>query len=250
MPSHGASGIEELNAYVTTGASPFCNTVQTMMNSCPATLPTQMSRKVTQNTVDNTLPPELHTEEDGTRLVEVWLGKDSTPIHASISDNLPALSPKLIDETLAPFTQPVQIQGINVTQVVDKPKQVEKQTQVDYVDDELIQLLQIARVQTPIREWEFINYSHQQISSWEGGYQAHMWGLDRRILGVIEDPAFHTFKLPWVNAPPAPKTVKDALRDCILNNGRNLPENPVLTNLRQRALGGGKLTLSKVGLTL
>ena len=46
--------------------------------------------------------------------------------------------------------------------------------------------------------------------------------------------------MPRVKAPPAPMSVKDALRDRILNQGRNLPENAVLTDMRQRALGMGE----------
>ena len=100
-------------------------------------------------------------------------------------------------------------------------------------------MLRQAKEDEQVKEWEFIEYSSQELENWQGDYQAQIWAVDRRIMGITDDPSFHTFKLPRVKVPAAPMSVRDALRDRILNNGKNLPENALLSDLRERALGQG-----------
>ena len=66
-----------------------------------------------------------------------------------------------------------------------------------------------------------------------------MWAVDRCIMGVTDDPSFQTFKMPHIKVPLAPLSVRDALQDRILNNGKNLPENALLSDMREWTLGQG-----------
>ena len=49
----------------------------------------------------------------------------------------------------------------------------------------------------------------------------------------------HHSKLPCIKVSPAPMSIRDDLWDRILNNGKNLPENALLSDMREWALGQG-----------
>ena len=107
----------------------------------------------------------------------------------------------MVNETLDPFEKPKSVQFDMGTQS-ETVQIVDRFTQIDLDEDPLTALLRSAHALNTTREWEFINYSAQQVSEWQGDYQAHMWGIDRRIMGVTEECNTHTFKMPRVKAPP------------------------------------------------
>ena len=154
------------------------------------------------------------------------IGKDSTNFKSG-RQFIPVLSTASVASDLDRFIQSPP-----------KPIMLEQWTQVGAADNSMIWLLREAKAGIDHRsEWEFINYSPHQISTWEEDYQNHIWAVDRRIFGVTEDSEIHTFKLPRKKVAPSPAVVRDALWDKILNNGKNLPENELLATLRSRGLG-------------
>ena len=195
--------------------------------------------------------------EQNSRLVDVWVDSDNILINQNETSSLPFLSHDLVSETLAPLepcmTETQKFDCINVGQAGRKVERIttkshEKGVQVDQYEDELIRLLRHAKQAEQVKEWEFIEYSVQELANWQGDYQAQIWAVDRCIMGVTDDPSFHTFKMPCVKVPLAPMSVRDALRDRILNNGKNLPENALLSDMREWALGQGCLRTFTHGL--
>ena len=186
--------------------------------------------------------------EQSNRLVDVWVDINNDFVfNQNDFPILPSLTHELVSETLAPLENsaisPLKVQHLSggqaVRQVVSVGQTLDKGVQIDQHEDELIRLLRQAKEAEQVKEWEFIEYSSQELANWQRDYQAQIWAVDRCIMGITDDPSFHTFKMPRVKVPPAPMSVRDALRDRILNNGKNLPENALLSDLRERALGQG-----------
>ena len=241
-------GTERPNAHVGTVVSLSSESAPMKMTSfhqiqkVQVTLSQMRPQEVNQVVTDHA-GPRLPREVDAKlQIIEEVIGKDST-IFKSDSSFIPVLSAAKVDSDLDSFLQP-------------KPKTVmlDQWTQVGAANNSMIRLLREAKAGIDHKsEWEFINYSPHQISTWEGDYQNHIWAVDHRIFGVTKDSEIHTFKLPRKKVAPSPATVRDALRDKILNNGKNLPEDELLATQRSRGLGQNPSerlhTWDKVGTT-
>ena len=182
-------------------------------------------KEISQETRNTT--SRQQSEVDGElQIIEEVIGKDSA-VFMTNGSLVPVLTNANLDSDLNCYLQP-------------KPKVMmsDQWTQVGAADDSMIRLLREAKANmNENSDWEFINYTPHQISTWDRDYQNHIWAVDRRIFGVTEDPDIHTFRLPRKQVPPSPATVRDALCDKILNNRRNLPEDELLATLRSRGLG-------------
>ena len=148
--------------------------------------------------------------EQSNRLVDVWVDSNNDVVfNQSHFPILPSLTHELVSETLAPFensaVSPLNVQHLSTgqaaRQVVSVPQTQEKGVQIDQHEDDLIRLLRQAKENEQVKEWEFIEYSSQELENWQGDYQAQIWAVDRCIMGITDDPSFHTFKLPRVKVP-------------------------------------------------
>ena len=194
-----------LNVCATTAAAPYYASAPTMMSfyqAAPLNLMTQNNSPSTETTRGL---PDGATSEDS-RLVDIWLSTDNNPIQTQIletnfSDYLPNLSMNMVNETLDPFEKPKSVQFDMGTQS-EKVEIVDRFTQIDLDEDPLIALLRSAHALNTTREWEFINYSAQQVSEWQGDYQAHMWGIDHRIMGLLKSVTHTLSKCLELKHPP------------------------------------------------
>ena len=168
-----ASITDGQNVCATTAAEPYYVSAQTMTNFCQAAPQNLMTQNNCPNT-ETTRGPPADAASGDSRLVDVWLSTENIPIQTQIldtnlADYLPNLCTSMVNDTLDAFNKSPDIQSEVGTQY-DKVELVDKVTQIDFDEDPLIVLLRSAGVLNNPREWEFINYSAQQVSEWQGDY--------------------------------------------------------------------------------